>query len=236
MIEGIIGAIIGSAITGIITIICELVKTKHQDKKDNAAYQRDLLEKRPELKIVGYKNYLECAGLGIHQKTDADVFVAKFENAETFDNYVDVIYNLEHFDRKKWCCIIYTFVNAGKTDISNFDIMVNFKQTCCLFNSKSAKEFAKEKMLPYSCCIDKKVRVGESFSLKVCYYNDLIVSSMLSASMSIGMVDSNNHFWEQPLFAPDEKIYDSYPVDGRKYFTDIKTDDAEECFRKPYLW
>lgn len=195
-----------------------------------------MFEKRPELKIIDYQNYLDYIGLGIDQKTDADVFVAKLENVEVFDDYVDAIYNLEHFDRKKWCCVIYTFVNAGKTDISSLDIIVNFKQTSCLFNIENAKEFAKEKLLHYSCCIDKKVRVGESFSLKVCYYHNLIANSMFSASMSIGMVDSNDHFWEQPLFAPDEKIYDSYPIDRKKYSADIKSDVAEECFRKPYLW
>lgn len=236
MIEGIIGAIIGSAITGVITIICELVKTRYQDKKEKIKESTEIFSNRPELKIVDYKNYIDNPGRNINENCDVDIFISPIDRVTISDQYIEANYNLNYFNRDDWCCVIYTLKNVGKTDISNFDFMTTNKRTSCLFCSDYAIEFAKDGLLNYSYCFDEKIRVNETFTLKICYYKDKIATGMFSATVSIGMVDSFHRYWQQPLFAPYEKIYDSYKVDGQKYFTDIKTDDAEECFRKPYLW
>lgn len=236
MIKGIIGAIIGSAITGVITIICELVKTRHQDKKEKIKESTEIFSNRPELKIVDYKNYIDNPGRNINENCDVDIFISPIDRVTISDQYIEANYNLNYFNRDDWCCVIYTLKNVGKTDISNFDFMTTNKRTSCLFCSDYAIEFAKDGLLNYSYCFDEKIRVNETFTLKICYYKDKIATGMFSATVSIGMVDSFHRYWQQPLFAPYEKIYDSYKVDGQKYFTDIKTDDAEECFRKPYLW
>lgn len=236
MTEGIIGAIIGSAITGIIAFLCEIIKIKHQDKKERAKEQKEIFINRPELKILDYVNNIDNPGASINKKCDIDVFIVPIDDVSIEDGYLDVKYNLDYFEKKNWCCVIYTFKNVGKTDISSIDIMTVFKEKSCLFASDKALYYANNGLLNYSYCYDKKIRENETFTLKICYYKDTIATGLFSATMSIGMIDSFNHYWQQPLFAPSEKIYDSYPVDAKRYYADIKTDDAIECFKNPCLW
>ena len=91
-------------------------------------------------------------------------------------------------------------------------------------------------MLNYSVLCDKKIRAGQTVTVKICYHEECVVSGIFSAIISIGLIDDNNHIWIQPLFAPEEKIYDSNLISAEEYRGYIKTEKAEECFRKPYLW
>lgn len=235
MTEGIIGAIIGSAITGIISILCEIIRINHQNKKEKAKEQKEVFINRPELKTVDYVNSIDNPD-SINKICDIDVFIVPIDDVSIENGYLDVTYNLNYFEKKNWCCVIYTFKNVGKTDISSMDIMTVNKKNSCLFSSDEAFYYANHGLLNYSYCYDKKIRENETFTLKICYYKDKIATGLFSATMSIGMVDSFNHHWQQPLFAPSEKIYDSYSVDVKRYYADIKTDDAIECFKNPCLW
>lgn len=50
------------------------------------------------------------------------------------------------------------------------------------------------------------------------------------------MVDVNGIPWVQPLFAPDNKIYQSSMISDREYREQLLPDGAIECFKKPWLW
>lgn len=54
---------------------------------------------------------------------------------------------------------------------------------------------------------------------------------MFSAPMSIGMIDDNGRYWTQPLFAPQNKVYDSRAVSAEEYIEQKRTETAEECFK-----
>ena len=73
-------------------------------------------------------------------------------------------------------------------------------------------------------------------SLKICYLEDVIMPGMVSAPMSIGMIDDNGRYWTQPLFAPQDKVYDCRSISVKEYREQLRTDTAEECFKKPWLW
>ena len=38
------------------------------------------------------------------------------------------------------------------------------------------------------------------------------------------------------LFAPNNKIYDSYEITYKEYKDEYLPDSAIECFKKPWLW
>ena len=97
MTEGIIGAIIGSAITGIIAFLCEIIKIKHQDKKERAKEQKEIFINRPELKILDYVNNIDEPGASINKKCDIDVFIVPIDDVSIEDGYLDVKYNLDYF-------------------------------------------------------------------------------------------------------------------------------------------
>ena len=85
-------------------------------------------------------------------------------------------------------------------------------------------------------CFDKKIRVGETITVKFCYHKERIINGTLSAIMSIGLEDCNGRHWMQPLFAPTEKIYDSRMVSYKDYISEVRVDAAIECFKNPMLW
>ncbi|RGZ91571.1 hypothetical protein DW963_05320 [Eubacterium sp. AM46-8] len=104
---------------------------------------------------------------------------------------------------------------------------------CDVSNAKMILEYG---WLSYSTMFDRKIRVGESFTTKICYHKDCIVSGMMSSIMFMCLEDCNNRFWNQPLFAPNNKIYDSYEITYKEYKDEYLPDSAIECFKKPWLW
>lgn len=62
------------------------------------------------------------------------------------------------------------------------------------------------------------------------------LSGMMSSIMFMCLEDCNNRFWNQPLFAPNNKIYDSYEITYKEYKDEYLPDSAIECFKKPWLW
>ena len=83
---------------------------------------------------------------------------------------------------------------------------------------------------------DKKIRPGETVTIKFCYHKDRVITGRMSSIMTIGMEDDNGRYWMQPLFAPSEKIYDSRMVTYRDYIVEVDPDAAIECFKNTMLW
>ena len=129
-----------------------------------------------------------------------------------------------------------TFRNAGKTDIRCVSPVCTYKKDTMLCDVSNAKMILEYGWLSYSTMFDRKIRVGESFTTKICYHKDCIVSGMMSSIMFMCLEDCNNRFWNQPLFAPNNKIYDSYEITYKEYKDEYLPDSAIECFKKPWLW
>lgn len=240
ILAGIVGAVGGGAITLLVNLIVERRREKHADGIESRKEKKEILQTRPEMAIVDYKDYLMRAGYGIQQKCDVELFVARIENVMTTgtkrQDVVCAHYREEDFNPDEWCCVIYKFENKGKTDISLLDIICNYKKDTCIFLCDAAQSMAANHMLNYSYCYDKKIRIGETITIKFCFHKDRVLAGMLSATMAIGMEDDNNRHWIQPLFVPDEKIYDSEQTSYQEYREQVLADMAEECFKKPWLW
>ena len=61
-------------------------------------------------------------------------------------------------------------------------------------------------------------------------------AGMFSALMSMVLQDDNGRYWSQPIFVPNEKIYNSNRISHKEYRERILANSAIECFRKPWLW
>lgn len=240
MLAGIVGAVCGGAVTLFVNMIIERRREKHADGIEARKEKEEILKNRPELAIVDYKDYLARVGYGIRQKCDIELFVARIENVTaTGAKKQDVVYahyREEDFDPDEWCCVIYKFENKGKADISSLDVICNSKRDTCIFPCDIAQSLAANHVLNYSHCYDKKIRIGEMITIKFCFHKDRVLPGMFSAIMAIGLEDDNNNHWIQPLFVPDNKLYDSKQISYKEYMERIRTDTAEECFKKPWLW
>lgn len=240
IISAIVGAIVGGLATYITTMVVEKRKERREDMAEVRKARNEAIQNRPEMKIVEYKDYIKRTGYGVKQKCDVEVIIAHIEDVvitgDRKNKRVEAQYRVEDFNPDDWCCVIYTFKNVGKTDISAMDIICNYKKDTCIFDCDNSVSFAANHLLNYSVCFDKKIRVGETVTVKFCYHKDRIIRGMLSAIMSIGMEDSNGRHWIQPIFAPTEKIYDSRVISHKDYITEIRADSAIECFKNPTLW
>lgn len=93
------------------------------------------------------------------------------------------------------------------------------------------------KFLNYAVILEKNIKPQQTVHIKICYITDqIIVSNLGSAPIAIYLMDVNKNVWEQALFAPENKIYNS----SRSSFQDFKsyTDVVEtiKCFDNPVLW
>ena len=240
IIVAIVSAVAGGVVTLLTTLALDKRKEKREDRLEAKKLQREVFQTRPEMQIVDFKDYISRAGYGIKQKCDIELFVAHIEKTTVEGKKKRAVvyahYNEEHLDPNGWCCVMYTFKNAGKTDISTMDIIWHFQQSSCIFPAGEARQWADGNLLNYSYCYDKKIRAGETVSLKICYHKEAIIPGMLSATISLGMIDDNGRYWTQPLFAPQDKLYDSRAISPKEYIEQTRTDMAEECFKKTWLW
>lgn len=248
MIE-IISAAISALISGIIGWIAGSKSERRKElREDTLAAQKErkeIFQARPEMEISEYKNYLSRPGYGTKQKCDIEIFMAHMDHVSVEDNgkkgkkkreWVRAHFNHEDLNSNEWCCVMYTFKNVGATNISTTNIICNSQKDTCIFPCSFMDTYVTNHVLNYSECYDKKIRSGETLSLKICYHKDRVVAGLVSAILSIGMEDENGNYWQQPLFAPTDKVYDSRQVGWKEYRADLMPDLAIECFKKPYLW
>lgn len=240
IIMAIVGAFAGGAITLLTTLIVERRKEKREDCLENKKLQREAFQNRPEMEIADFKDYITRTGYGVKQKCDIELFVAQIDNVTVKGKKKNAIvsahYKEKHLNADEWCCVIYVLKNVGKTDISTLDIIWHFQQSSCIFPANEARQWAGGNLINYSQCYDKKIRADEVISLKLCYHKDAIIPGLFSATVSIGMIDDNGRYWIQPLFAPQNKVYDSRAISPKEYKELTRTHMAEECFKKPWLW
>ncbi len=236
LINAIVSAIVGAISGGVVSFILEKRKEHREDKKDSKKNNREILENRPELKIIDYKDYIGRIGYGIKKQSDINIFLTRIENVSIADEDIRVQFNEEYFDENEWCCVIYTLKNVGKTDISCINPICRSKKDTILCSSAIAGEVLKYGLISYSAYYDKKVYVGDTITMKVCFHKDCVISGTISALMSMGLEDSNGRCWMQPFFVPDDKIYDAYIISRKEYRDELLPDIAIECFKKPWLW
>lgn len=236
MMNDIIIAFISAIIGGAVTLLLERRKEHREDKKENEKEKQKIFEKRPELKITEYKEYLSRPGHKLKKECDISIFITKMTNVSVEGDCVTAHYNKDFFNEEEWCCVIYEFKNVGKTDIRCVSPICMYKKDTMLCEVKMSQLVLEHGILSYSTVYDKKICVGESFAMRICYHKDCISAGMFSAIMVMALEDSNNRYWMQPLFAPNDTIYESYKVTRKEFKEALLPESAMECFKKPWLW
>ena len=206
LINAIISAVTGAVSGGIVTLLLDKRKEWREEKKEKQNEKKKIYEERPELQISEYKEFLSRPGHKLKKECDINVFMTKIEKVSVEDDIVTAHYNKEFFNEEEWCCVMYEFKNMGKTDIRCVSPICTYKKDTMLCNVSVAQMILEHGMLSYSTMYDRKIRVGESFTMRICYHKECIVAGMISSIMVLGIEDCNNRFWEQPLFAPNNKI------------------------------
>lgn len=232
IISAIIGAVISAIITALFSLMIFFIKERRTKKAKQIEENKLTIQNKPELKIVNAKKYLpNIKNLNI--KCNHNILIASINHVSA-EGFVE--YDESDFDFDKLSVAVYELQNAGKTDISFFDTISVSPKSYCVFDAQKAKWFFDSKFLNYNALYDRKIRVGESFTLKIFYNSRNIGNSINFANLYLGMVDSNGHYWLQPLFIANDNVYDSHDVSKEDYHHMFDVNIALECFKNPYLW
>lgn len=227
----IVAALVGSVAT--------MVFEHYRDRKKTHKKEFEALHKtRPEFKIISMKNSFSKPGACISsQPCDLEVFVAPFSGVSLDGDCVHANYDEMLLDIKSWVCRQYTFKNIGQTAVYTVSVISNFKKGTCLFNKNSPlSQLLPDGVLNYWEMLDKRIGPNETFTLKLCYHKEKIPTGSFSAIMCLAMCDDNNNDWEQPFFAPHDKLYESRKISYSEYQEGISSDTAIKCFKESGLW
>lgn len=193
---------------------------------------------RPEFQITEMKDTFSRPGACVaSQPCDLEVFVAPFCGVSITGDVVHANYNQCLLDKKQWVCRQYTLRNIGQTATYTVSVISNFKKDTCVFDKDAPlQQLFSDGVLNYWVMLDKRIGPDETFTLKLCYHKDKIITGEFSAILCLIMADENNNYWKQPFFAPHKKLYESKRITYKEYRECISSDAVIDCFKKPWLW
>lgn len=229
--SGIIGAVIGAIVTGFFTIwvakfnLNESRKTREEEKK------LFFNTNRPEFEIVKFKQRGKYVKI---KSQNITLLLARIKNFDgTYMSYSPEILNEEKIEE-----VCYSIKNVGKTDIVEVWFTANYvKEFSIFYYDEYLNHPNMSKLLSTKVCYDDIIiRQGQSINLKFILLSQERLTNGVSAPVSIWFRDANNNWWQQPIFVPQKKLYESN-MTSLKHFKEL-TDEVKilECFREPRLW
>lgn len=240
--EAIIASVLGGLVSGLFTFLGVWLTIRHENKKalqEELKRQKEkeeqLFENRPRLEIMGYK---KLSKYSTTKKVDISLLLCGIKDYKN-EGRAMFYYDPEVIESENWVSVEYTLRNIGHTEISHIYFSTNLPKNTSIFGVENCEnEMCYEKnFLNYSVILDKSVKPKESFKLKICYVDKkIIVSNMGNATITIWMVDEKNNWWSQPLFAPENKIYNSIRSSHKEWKDYTDESKAIECFENPMLW
>ena len=240
--EAIIASVLGGLVGGLFTFLGvwmtihhENKKTRQEERKRQKEKEEQLFENRPRLEIMGYK---KLGKYSQQRKVDACVLLCSIKEYKN-EGRAMFFYDESVITPGNWVCVEYTLRNTGHTEIDHIYFSTNLPKNTALFNVLNEENVMchDNHFLNYSVIFEKAIKPQQTVSIKVCYISGkIVVSNIGGAPITIWMIDENKNWWSQPLFAPDNKIYNS-SRSSHKEWKDY-TDEAKaiECFENPMLW
>ena len=240
--EAIIASVLGGLVSGLftflgvwLTIRHENKKTRREELKQHKEKEEQLFENRPRLEIMGYK---KLSKYSISRKADISVLLCGIKNYKN-ESRAMFYYDTEVIEPEKWVSVEYTLKNIGYTEISHMYFSTNLPKNTSLFgiDNKENEMCYENNLLNYSVILDKSVKPKESIRIRVCYTAEqIILSNIGSAPITIWIIDEENNWWSQPLFAPENKIYNSKRSSHKEWKDYTDESKGIECFKNPILW
>ena len=240
--EAIIASVLGGLVSGLFTFLGVWLTIRHENKKTlqeelkrQKEKEEQLLENRPRLEIMGYKKLTKYSP---QKRADASILLCSIKEYKN-EGRAMFYYEESIVKPENWVCVEYTLRNTGHTEIDHIYFSSNLTKNTALFDVLNEENVMcyENNLLNYSVILEKTIKPQQIIKVKVCYSReDKVVSSPISAPIIIWMVDEKKHWWSQPLFAPDNKIYNSTKASYKvwKDYTSVET--AIKCFEDPMLW
>ena len=238
----IVASLLGGLVSGLFTFLGVFLTISYQRKKDADEEKRKQKEKeeeindaRPRLEI---QEFFAIEDEKNEQEPDISAIIASIKGFENTDR-ARFKYNPYLLETEKWVAVDYVLKNIGATEVDHLYLMTNLPRNTSIFNVTSGeyKDDFKYQFLNYSVILEKTIKPQQTVKIRIYYLeNEVIVSNMGSAMISIWLMDINNRVWLQPLFAPHNKIYNSKKKTWKDFQSDNNIETAIKCFINPMLW
>lgn len=238
----IIASILGGLVGGLFTFLGVLITIQYEKEKEKKKERIRILEKeeeifknKPRLEIVDYN------GPGqYNQNIDADLslLICEIKDYKKEDRH-RFYYDKDMIKPENWVTIEYVFKNTGNTEIDHLYFSTTLVKNTAIFNVLDGEyeSYYRNNLLNYSVILEKNIKPGAAIKVKINYLTNKIIDSNIgSATIGVWLIDENNRWWTQSLFAPHNKIYNSGKTSREmwKECTDVTT--AIKCFENPMLW
>ena len=240
--EAIIASILGGLVSGLFTFLGVWLTIRHENKKthkEELKRQKEkdeqLFEKRPRLEIIKYK---QSEKYSIPRKADACVLVCHIRDYKIGSRAM-FYYDESTVKPENWVYAEYTFRNVGRTAIESFSFSINLPRDTVLFNvlNKENVHCYENHFLNYQVILDKSVKPQETVTLRVCFIEkQIIFSNIGNPLITLWMVDENNNWWCQSLYAPENKIENSSRTSYKTWLDYTNIETAIKCFENQMLW
>ena len=241
MSEQIIASILGGLVGGLFTFLGVLMTIAYEKSKYAKEERRHLKEKeeeqikaRPRLEIQKYFDFDDEKVLD----SDLEVVMARIKDFKIIGRAC-FEYNSDIINRDKWISVDYILKNIGATEIDHLYLITNLPKNTSIFNASNNEYISdyKNKFLNYSVILEKTIKPQQTVKIRVSYVADeVMVSNLGGAPISIWLMDINKNVWSQDLFAPQNKIYNSEKRDHKAFREYTDTTTAIECFKNPMMW
>ena len=231
----ILASVLGGLVGGLFTFLGVVMTIRYEERKRLSEKEEYIVRTCPRLEIVDFR------GEHVYEEDESahiTMILCKIDNYDVTGR-PSFYYDKRIINPKDWISVTYTLKNIGGTEIDHIYFTSNLVKNVSLFNISNGENMFSyhNHLLNYSVILDKSIKPQESIKIKICYVTDRIIESNIgSAPVSIWLVDSNNNWWEQPLFAPSNRIYNVTRTSHKTWreSTDITT--AIKCFIDPMLW
>lgn len=226
-----LSTIIGIIIGWILNFISTLYFNKKEENRRRKEFEREerknSFENKPELCFVKNKK---------NKKVDIEIFLGTFEVHYDEKKDYKIVYSKNIKDKNNHEFKDIIVKNIGKSDIDCLNIISTNKKGVILITYNLLEMLVNNESVWYSCCYDRKIRVGEEIKIRIYFEKNKQPYTLFSSTLSLLFEDQNHNYWEQPYFYEKDNVYSPFYITYKDYRERISADDAYNCFEHPWLW
>ena len=202
---------------------------RYEEKKEKAKERKQEILNKAELHIEDKK-------WDFKEKPDICLFMTDFKASITDENDVEFHYSEDILKKDKYKHLRFYIRNIGNADINQLDICATSQKNTMLCDIDLIKNIVDSKFVSYSYCYDRKILKDDVILIDIAYLEDSKICNTFNSELALLFRDSYRNLYEQPFFIQQRNLYEPRKISNKEYRVYKLTDNAIECFKKPWLW
>ena len=192
---------------------------------------------KPRLEITSYSDFKKTNGINT-QNPDWNILVLGIEGFEDKDGRAWFKYDKSALDLKNLEYVEYELINSGLTEIEQMCATCNLPKNVSVVELETRESCINNCFLSYEAWANKDyLKPKQTIKLRVYYIKEqVVVSNIGSAVLTLWLRDINGNLWSQCLFAPGKELHISRMSTYREFKDCRDIETAIKCFRGTLPW